>query len=80
VRTLKCSTHGLKEWRGEVVCSSCERVFTTHDPKLRTHAPLVCPCGSRLMPGTGASKTKAFSGRACCSECFALRQAGRGTT
>lgn len=77
--TLTCGRHGLKSWRGEVVCDVCERVYTTHDPDLPTHAPTSCACGSRLMPDDAKPSGGEYSARACCSECFAGRtSSGRG--
>lgn len=68
MKMLKCATHGAVPWNGEVMCNACGRKFTTQDPSASTHAPLVCPCGVRLMPGT--SRDQDFSARAICSGCF----------
>jgi len=77
-KSIECGEHGQMPWNGEVTCCKCERVFTTHDVSLATHAPMRCPCGARLMPkAIGGGK---FSARLCCSECFAQRvQVPRGS-
>jgi hypothetical protein len=71
-KMLFCDTHGSTPWNGTVVCEECERVYSTHDEKLPTHAPIVCACGAQLMPDRAARKQE-FSARAVCSPCFAQR-------
>ncbi len=76
---VNCGEHGKKRWNGEVCCEKCERVFTTHDPTLPTHAPETCPCGVRLMPDQSKPKGGEYSARVACSDCFVKRvQADRG--
>jgi hypothetical protein len=67
---LRCRTHGLVRWEGHVVCSSCDRVYTTHDAGLATDAPMQCACGAQLAP-EGQEK---FTARCICRKCFEARQ------
>jgi hypothetical protein len=76
---VTCDEHGKKPWGGEIVCIKCERVFTTRDASLPTHAPEVCPCGVRLMPERIASPEGSYSARVCCSECFAEKSKPQGS-
>jgi hypothetical protein len=64
-KNLKCGTHGKRPWNGEVVCSACDRLYTTHDHKLKNHAPEICMCGRPLMP-----PATDFTARPCCTYCY----------
>lgn len=70
-RTLQCEAHGTVPWNGEIVCEKCDRIYTTHDPALASHAPEVCTCGDRLMPRESKDGGQVFTGRAICSQCYA---------
>jgi hypothetical protein len=74
LRMLKCGKHGPRPWRGTVVCNECERVYTTHDSALPSHAPEVCACEAVLMPMKGPLPlAETFSARVCCAECYRER-------
>jgi hypothetical protein len=71
-----CVKHGLNAWNGEVVCSNCDRAYTTKDEKSSTHAPPRCVCGARLMPVDRHGRIDVrpgqyYSAARCCSLCFA---------
>lgn len=66
---IKCSDHQWVEWEGHVVCSACRRVYQTKDSGLPHFAPMMCACGTKLMPDRNNGKRK-FSARSCCPQCF----------
>lgn len=68
--TVDCATHGRKAWRGDVICTNCNRLYQTEEPTQPRYAPRVCECGVRLMPGRGKNKTAEFSARMVCRPCF----------
>jgi hypothetical protein len=49
-RVLRCEKHGVRRWRGHVLCYACGRTYQTADHKKPGYAPDVCRCGRRLLP------------------------------
>jgi hypothetical protein len=75
---IQCKEHKWVDWEGHVVCSDCLRVYQTKDESKPLFAPMVCVCGSKLMPDRnpgdgGKGKKKKFSARSCCPACFEER-------
>lgn len=80
-RQVTCDTHGRRKWLGHLVCAVCGHLYTTHDPSLSTHAPKVCACGRRLVPGRDEiGRELEFSGRICCAECWSAKLAKEATS
>lgn len=50
LRMIRCETHGIRRWKGHVICDGCGRVFQTDEDDKPRFAPRGCPCGAELMP------------------------------
>lgn len=49
-RILHCAKHGLRRWRGHIMCDACGRTYQTGDARESKYAPEICRCGRRLLP------------------------------
>ncbi len=49
-RVLRCEKHGLRRWRGHVLCDACGRTYQTANARGADYAPETCPCDHRLLP------------------------------
>lgn len=49
-RVLRCGKHGLRTWRGHIMCDACGRTYQTIDEQQPGYAPEICRCVQRLLP------------------------------